>query len=122
MLINTNKPLTGTDMSQIKTVKKEESTEPKDGFKKCDENCGEHTGYGENLLKSTVYGGLKGFGVVGNAVEKVLPSVDGLDHTGLHILFGSIAVGAGAIIGIPFGAVTGFAIGLFGGSVELPKD
>jgi len=91
-------------------------TEPKDNFEK--------SGYVDNLKNSSFVGFAAGFIKVSSAVEKFMPSVDGLDHTGLHILYALPAILSGAVAGV-FGGAAGFAVGLFGGNmsnfVEVPQ-
>jgi hypothetical protein len=91
-------------------------TEPKDNFEK--------SGYVDNLKNSSLAGFAAGFIKVGNAVDHFMPSVDGLDHTGLHILYAMPAIVSGTVAGV-LGGAAGFVVGLFGGNiknfVEIPQ-
>ena len=119
MLINANLASATTGQIQ-KTSQKQESPEPKDSFQ-TGTSKEEQLSYGENLLKSTIDGAVAGFIKVGEAVEHVLPSVDGLDNTGLHLFLASISIAAGAFVGAPIGAVAGFAMGLIGKNIDIPE-
>ena len=102
-------------------VKRQETSEPKDGFEKSEPK---DLGYVDNLKHSTLGGFAAGFIKVGNAVEHFMPSVDGLDHTGLHILCAVPSIVAGTVAGV-FGGAAGFVMGVFGGNitnhVEIPQ-
>lgn len=91
-------------------------TEPKDNFEK--------GGYIDNLKHSSFAGFAAGFIKVSSAVNEFMPSVDGLDHTGLHILYALPPIVSGAVAGV-FGGAAGFAVGLFGGNitnfVDIPQ-
>lgn len=122
MKINQNLSTSAVNMQKTqKTQEKDQSTEPKDGFQQST-GTEEKLGYGGNLLRSTLRGAVKGFCIVGNAVDKILPDYDGLDHFGMHILTDGSAALTGLLIGTPVGAVVGFAYGLFGGTVDSPAN
>ncbi len=102
-------------------VKRQETSEPADGFVKSDPK---DSGYVDNLKHSTLGGFAAGFIKVGNAVEHFMPSVDGLDNPGLHILCAVPSIVAGTVAGV-FGGAAGFVMGVFGGNitnhVEMPQ-
>jgi len=95
------------------TVKKQETNEPKDGFEKSEPK---DLGYVDNLKHSTLGGFAAGFIKVGGALEHIMPSVDGLDHTGLHILYAIPPIVGGTVAGV-FGGAAGFVMGIFGGNI-----
>ena len=117
MIINTAKANLVPLKSSQTLSKKEETGEPADGFTPSAPE--EKLGYGKNLMKSTAAGALKGFFKVSEFVDEKLPSYDGLDHFGMHVLMAGIAMGCGAIGGVIPGAIYGFAKGLAGGTVDL---
>jgi len=118
MIINTSKA-NMVQMRNSQSLRKEEAiAEQKDGFQQSNAPQ-ESTGYGKNLLKSTIAGTLKGVFTVGEFVSHKLPSYDGLDHTGMHVLMAGISIGCGVCFGAIPGAIYGFTKGLFGGSVEF---
>ncbi|MEQ8169579.1 MAG: hypothetical protein ABRQ38_11850 [Candidatus Eremiobacterota bacterium] len=113
MIIGSNTQI-GQKLAQT-PVKRQETSEPTDDFK----NSGidlDNLSYIDNLKFSTLAGFTAGFIHVGKAVGHVMPSVDGLDHPGLHILYAMPSVVAGAVAGV-FGGAAGFAMGLFGGNI-----
>jgi len=116
MIINNTKA-TMVQMKNSQALPKEDSnTEPVDSFQQSNAPQ-EHGGYGQNILKSTLAGTLKGVFTVGDFVSDKLPSYDGLDHTGMHVLMAGISIGCGVCFGAVPGAIYGFTKGLLGDPV-----
>jgi hypothetical protein len=119
MIIGNN---TQVNQKMVQTsVKKQETAEPKDGFEKSESK---DLGYVDNLKHSTLGGFAAGFIKVGNAVEHVMPSYNGEDHMGLHLLCAVPPIVAGTVAGV-FGGAAGLVMGLFGGNItnhiEVPQ-
>ncbi len=111
MLIGNN---TQISQNPLQTpVKKQETSEPKDGFEK---TSTKDLSYANNLKHSTLGGFLAGFVKVGNAVEHHMPHVDGLDHTFLHLVYATPPIVCGTVAGV-LGGAAGFAMGVFGGNI-----
>ncbi len=72
--------------------------------------------YGSNIADSSKIGFAAGFCKVGGYVEQFMPSYDGLDHPGKHLLCAIPPILAGAIGGVA-GAGVGLAMGLFGQNI-----
>jgi len=72
--------------------------------------------YGKNIADSTTLGFVGGFIRTGEAVEKFMPSYDGLDHPGKHILCAIPPLLAGVVGGVA-GAGAGLAMGIFGKNI-----
>jgi hypothetical protein len=91
---------------------------PKDEFKplRPDPDINSLKDYGKNIKDSSMIGFAAGFIKTGNFVEQFMPSYDGLDHPGKHILAAIPPIVAGAVGGV-FGAAVGFGLGLVGGNL-----
>ncbi len=72
--------------------------------------------YGNNIADSSKLGFAAGFIRTSEAVEKFMPSYDGLDHMGKHILCAIPPILAGVVGGMA-GAGAGLVMGIFGKNI-----